>query len=328
MSRVSLVLISIVFLMSINGDISASGLGLVGSIPLPGVRGRLDHMAVDTEGQRLFVAAHDNGTVEVVDLAERKSAGRLVGLSGPQGVLFLSGYRRLFVSEGGTGECRVYDSGSLVLLKKLEYGSDADNLRYDSATRTVWLGYGSGGLAVIDAASCAGQAEILLGGHPEAFELERDGGSAFFNVPDLGLVGRADRKSRTIVKKFFLRTASANFSLCLDEAGERVFVGCRFPPRLLVLDAGLTGVVATIGLDGDQDDIWFDPRRNRLYVSCGSGYIDVVAGTGRDSYRLEERIRTRTGARTSLFVPERGLLYLAVPASPGKSAEIRIYRAN
>src|SRR5437867_1330926 len=38
------------------------------SIPLPGVKGKFDHVAIDLVGQRLFIAAKANDTLEVVDL--------------------------------------------------------------------------------------------------------------------------------------------------------------------------------------------------------------------------------------------------------------------
>ena len=55
-----------------TGSWAAEPLRFVDTIPLPGVEGRIDHMALDIAGQRLFVAALGNNTVEVVDLGARR----------------------------------------------------------------------------------------------------------------------------------------------------------------------------------------------------------------------------------------------------------------
>src|SRR5258706_13008641 len=74
-------------------------LRLVQTIPLPGVRGRLDHMGVDLEKKRLFVAASDNDTLEVVDLTGGKGTKNLTGFKDTQDALFLGGdFNKLYVS--------------------------------------------------------------------------------------------------------------------------------------------------------------------------------------------------------------------------------------
>ena len=41
-------------------------LRLVQTIPMPNVKGRIDHLDVDVKGKRLFVAGLENGSVEVI----------------------------------------------------------------------------------------------------------------------------------------------------------------------------------------------------------------------------------------------------------------------
>ena len=71
---------------------------LVQTISLPGVSGRLDHMAIDLEKGRLFLAALGNGSLEVIDLKEGSRTRRIVHLKEPQGVCFIPGLNRLFVT--------------------------------------------------------------------------------------------------------------------------------------------------------------------------------------------------------------------------------------
>lgn len=104
------------------------------SIELPGVQGRIDHMSIDVAGQRLFVSALGNNTVEVVDLKAGKRTNTISGLKEPQGALYVPNKNRLFVANGKDGTVKIFDGTSLQLLKTIEYSEDADNLRYNAHT--------------------------------------------------------------------------------------------------------------------------------------------------------------------------------------------------
>ncbi len=90
------------------------------TIPLSGVEGRIDHLSVDLNNQRLFVAALGNNTVEILDIKGAKRLHTISGLHEPQGVLYLPDDNRLFVASAKDGTCRIYDASSLKLLKTIE----------------------------------------------------------------------------------------------------------------------------------------------------------------------------------------------------------------
>src|SRR5262249_43083255 len=128
-------------------------LRLVQTIPLPNVEGRIDHMAVDLKGKRLFVAALENNTIEVLDLRAGKRIHSITGLHEPQGVGFIPEFNKIFIANGKGGACDVFDASSFKLIKSVKFSDDADNIRYDAAARRVYVGYGSGGVWVIDSAA-------------------------------------------------------------------------------------------------------------------------------------------------------------------------------
>ena len=102
----------------------------------------------------------------------------------------------------------------------------------------------------------------------------------------------------------------------------------RSPARLVLLDSASGMVRANQETCGDADDVFFDARRQRIYVSCGSGSVDVFQGDG-GVYRLAARIATRSGARTSLFVPELDRLFVAQRAGLlGSKAALLVFRPN
>jgi DNA-binding beta-propeller fold protein YncE len=141
------------FVIAALGIVSAqpgAPLKLEKTIPLSGVEGRIDHLSVDMNNQRLFVAALGNNTVEILDIKGAKSLHTISGLHEPQGVLYVPGQNRLFVASAKDGTCRIYDASSFQLLKTIEYGEDADNIRFDAPAKQVYVGYASGALGVLD----------------------------------------------------------------------------------------------------------------------------------------------------------------------------------
>jgi hypothetical protein len=203
---------------------------------------------------------------------------------------------------------------------------DADNVRRDARTSSIYVGYGDGALAFIDPRSWKVTSKVKLSAHPESFQLEPAGSRIFVNLPDAKKVGVVDREARKLVAEWPMEKFRANFPMAVDELNRRVFIGCRQPARLAVLDAGNGRMVSDLGVSGDTDDLFYDPRLKRIYVSCGEGFIDVVEQQSPDVYARLERIPTSRGARTSFFSPELREFYLAVPEQGGKSAELRVYK--
>ena len=300
-------------------------LQLTQTIVLPGVDDRLDHMAIDLAGRRLFVAALGNDTVEVVDLTTG-TVGRVAGFEEPQGILYLNKSNRLFVTNGGNGRCDVLDGETLGPLEPLPLDGDADNIRYDGE-RVLYIGHGDGALAAIDAESQKMIGDIKLDAHPESFQLEQNGPKVFINVPNAAQIVVVDRNQQKIIATWPLTEGRANFPMALDEAHGRLLVGVRAPAKLLVLDTASGKTVTALDINADPDDIFYDAKSGRIYISCGEGFIDVITQRDADHYEMTEKVPTAAGARTSLWVPEWGQLFVAVPQG-GEEASIRVFTSH
>jgi hypothetical protein len=303
-------------------------LRLVQTIPLTNVEGRIDHMAIDLKGQRLFVAALGNNTVEVLDLRAGNRIRSITGLHEPQGVGFIAEFNRIFVANGKSGACDVFDGSSFKLIKSVKFSDDVDNVRYDAKAGRVYVGYGSGGLGIIDAATGDQLGEIKLEGHPESFQLEKSGPRIFVNIPTAQKITVVDREKRAVTTAWPTSGATANFPMAFDEIHHRLFVGFRKPAKLMVFDADSGKVVANMDSAGDADDIFYDSSRRRVYVSGGDGFLSIFRQDDPDHYKPMTKVPTATGARTSLFVPELNRLYLAVPHRGTQRAEVRVYEAQ
>src|SRR5579864_7765505 len=107
-------------------------LRLLGTVPMPNVEGRIDHMSIDVKGQRLFVAALGNNTLEVIDIKNAKQIHTIPGLHEPQGITYTPNTNRIYVANGSDGSLRIFDGTSYQSLKTIPYGDDADNVRFDA----------------------------------------------------------------------------------------------------------------------------------------------------------------------------------------------------
>ncbi|ASG24858.1 hypothetical protein Y958_26615 [Nitrospirillum viridazoti CBAmc] len=299
---------------------------LEATIPLPNVGGRIDHMAVDLAHDRLFVAELGNGTVDSIDIARRKRSGRITGLKEPQGIGYLPARDMIVVASAGDGSVRLYAGATLMPAGTVDLGDDADNVRIDTATGTVLVGYGAGSIAVIDPARPAKIGDLPLRAHPEGFRYDVSAGRLYVNVPDRQQIDVLDRGTGRQIAAWSSPDMRSNYPMALDGAAGRIAVGYRSPARLVEMKAADGTVTGSIPLCDDTDDVSFDAKRSRYYVSCGEGAVDVINRTP-DGLVHRDRIKTASGARTSLFVPELDRLFVAARAGWfGGDAAILVFR--
>jgi DNA-binding beta-propeller fold protein YncE len=287
------------------------------------VEGRIDHLALDLRARRLFICALGNGTVEVVDLEKGQRVQSLPGFEEPQGIVFMPKTKTVVVASGG-GQLSFLESLPLKVTKTLALGEDADNVRYDEEHERLYVGYGSGALAEVDAVKRARVGDVPLQAHPESFQRESNG-RIFVNEARRARVAVVDVAKRAVVARWELGGPSANYPMALDEGHHRLFVGTRQPARLVVLDTSTGKVVATLATESDVDDVFHDAARRRVYVIGGGGSVVVYDQAGPDQYTERARVRTADGARTGLFSPESGQLFVAVPRRGSPVAEIRVF---
>ena len=302
-------------------------LSLEKTIELPDVQGRIDHMSIDVKGQRLFVSALGNHTLEVIDLKAGKRTNTIPGLQEPQGALYVPGSDRLYVASSKDGTVKIFDATQLKLLKTVDYGDDADNLRYDSSRERIYVGFGDGALGELDG---DGQkiGEIKLDSHPESFQLEKNSARIYVNLPKSRKIAVLDREKGTVLTTWGTGMSFNNYPMALDEQNHRLFVVTRLPARLLVVDTGSGKIVQTLSAVGDCDDVFYDQSRRRIYASGGEGAISVFEQQDADHYKEVARIATVKGARTSFFSPDLGRLYLAVRRQGPSPAMIQVFEAS
>ena len=310
-------------------------LRLVQTISLPNVKGRLDHMDVDVMGKRLFVAAVENGTVEVVDLEAGKWAHSIHGFKKPQGALYVAELGKLFVASGDDGMLRVFRGDTLDLLDPIQLESGPNRVIYEPHSKLVYVGYGGtdagkdyGEIGIIDAKDDKHIGDIKVGAHPSELLLDRSGTTLFVCIAIANQIQVIDTKKRQVVSTWQVSSQHPG-DAAFDGSTFRMFVGTRTPPEMIVIDSKSGKEVAHLPTADGMDGVYFDPPRKRVYVSGGrelsSGFVYVYQQTDADHYEIVGKVTTRGGAGTSLWSPALNRYYVAAPANEGADAAILVY---
>ena len=336
---------------------TSSSLELRSRIPLAKVDGRMDHAGgVDFGGQRLFWAAFDNKTLEVIDVQAGKQVHTIANLNQPQQTYFDAPTNHLFVSSSGDGTVKVFDGTTFQLLQTAKLSTDADNMRFDARNKHLVVAYGGekflngrvarqagakdGALAILDLAGKQ-LGQIPTDGHPESLAVEKNGTRVFTNVPDKKEIVVGDLVDYNVLAHWAL-PGCENYPMALDEDHHRIFVMCRASSTVLALDSENGKLVTVIPLtpSASSDDMFYDASKGRIYVLArtvqkdnprapGPGIIEVFQQKDPDHYEKIETIQSGFAAQTGLFVPEWNKLFVATRHQPGgASGEILVYETK
>ena len=309
-------------------------LRLVQTIPLPNVKGRLDHMDVDIKGKRLFVAGLENGSFEVVDLEAGKWVRSIPGFKKPQGALFVPELNKLFLASGDDGMLRILRGDTLELLDSIHLEAGPNRLVYEPKSRFVYVGYGGtdagknfGEIGIIDARQDKHVDDIKVVAHPSELLLDQSGTTLFVFISIASQLQVIDTNKRRVLFTWPV-TSQHPGDAAFDESTSRLFIGTRTPPEMIVMDSKSGRQVAHLTTAEAMDGVYFDAGRKRVYVSGGRdlpvGFAYVYQQRDADHYETIGKIPTRGGAGTSFWSPQLNRYYVAAPATD-KEAAILVY---
>lgn len=304
------------------------GLELVRSIPLPAARGPLGEIAYDSERRHLVVIAPADNLLEVVNTETAQHLQSLPGMNKPSGIAFVPGLSSFSVTNAGDGSFKNFDAATLQIKKSIPLGENSECIRYDPVTRRIYAGYGKGSIAIIDPVSNSHIGDLELPGHPRSFILENPGQRIFAITGSKGQITVIDKGKNIVLAPLPMKGNQTPAALALDGTNHRLFVGLRKPAKMLVFNTETLRRVAEVPLSDDPGSISYDNVRRVLYVSCGGGSINVIAQKDPDHYRQLAKVPSVKGARTSLFVQELNMLFLAVPRHGAAPARVDVYRVK
>jgi DNA-binding beta-propeller fold protein YncE len=301
------------------------------TVPLPAVTGHFDHLVVDTAGNRLFLAATGNHSVEVIDLKTDKIQQSISGLGKPHGLAWVAATGSLYVADGALGELRFYKGTPFALAGKLKLSDDADDMVYDDATHLLFVGHGGSDvanparIAVVDTDHFALVSNLSVATHPEALDIDPQSRRVFANIADSNEVAVIDTVTKAISARWKLTKAADNVPLAFDAEHKLLYVACRTPGTVIALDAATGKEIAKQPSATGADDLFYDSVLRRVYVISGAGEVDSYQVDKANTLHQLGSLHTAAGAKTAIFVPSQSLLYVAVPGVNPNLAEIRIY---
>ncbi len=309
-----------------SGASSDSVLVLQGRTELPGYSGDFDHFAVDLQGNRLFLAAEDHGTLEVFDLHTGKHLRSVKGFETPHSIFPIPQTHRLLITDGSES-IKLLDAGTLASVGTIKLHPGADSIGFDSSTGHLYVVTGGkdvklkeSWLEEIDPVTTHKLGEVHLDAdHVEAMAVEQHGPHLYINVTDKNYLAVIDKAARRIVARWPIDGAAQNALAQLDEATHRLFIVARDPGRFIVLNSDTGAHIASLAAPKRVDAEIFDVANRRVYAPGGEGYIGVYAEVDAGHFAELARVPSSVGAKTAILVPELHRLYVAVSPGEGKT---------
>lgn len=287
-----------------------AGLYHVSQILQIGGKGNWDYLTVDAGHNLLFVPRSTH--TMVLAAADGKVVADIPGQKRNHGVALVPGAGRGFISDGADGSVVIFDLKTYAVLGKIKAEPDADGIIYDPASNKVLLVSGDGNALIpippgVDPKTGHADPAVPLGGSPEF--LVADGrGRAYINLNDQNEVAVVDTKTMTVIDKWPTAPGGRPVGMSMDRMHRRLFIGCRNPRKLVVMDADNGKVLAALPIGAGVDATCFDGAE--AFASCGDGTLAVVREVTPDKFELAQAVATRWGARTMGLDPRTRTLYL------------------
>jgi DNA-binding beta-propeller fold protein YncE len=317
---------------------AAAPLKLVAKYKMPAsVKGRFDHLAADARGNRLFLAAESAHEVLVFNLRSGKFIRSIPNIRIPHAIFCREDLNRIYVTDGGAGEVRIYDGKTYRLLSAVKLKVDSDSIGYDAATRYLYVDNGGGDagesfsmLSAVNTTTGRKVADIKLDGDTlEAMALAKSSPLMYVNNPAKSQVDVVNRKERKLAASWPVTVCRRNVAMALDQSAKRLFVACR-SGTIAIFDTQNGKAVTSVPIAQGVDDLIFDPASKRLYASCGSGggSIDVYREDSPDHYTSLGEVPSAPGGKNEVLVSQLGELFVTIPPRNGRRGEVYVYKTQ
>ena len=312
--------LSIGFFLAVVSQ-GGTGYKVVGHYPIGGVGG-FDYIAIDSSARRLYVS--HSTQVEVLDADSGKLIGTIPDTPGVHGAAIASTFKHGFTSNGRENKVSMFDSTTLALIKKIDVGKGPDGIYYDPKTKRVFTNnHGSHDITAIDAATGAVVGTVPAKGDGESAIIGKDG-LIYVNIEDTAEVVAFDPKSLEVKQRFPIAVAKVPTGLAYDAKTNRLFIGCRNQPKMVVMDAKTGKVINSYPIGAGVDYAGFDPDAHLVFFSCSDGTLSIYRENSADVYEDAGAVKTQPSARTMAFDPKTKKIFLPAaeytetpPAQPG-----------
>jgi DNA-binding beta-propeller fold protein YncE len=268
-----------------------------------------DYMSFDQEHGLLYVSLGNH--MAVIDAATGKTVGDIGGMKRCHGVALVPTVNRGFISDGDDEAVVIFDLKTYKTLGKVNVGPDGDGIHYDPATKKVWVVSGDGNSVIaipenIDPKAGKAEEPLPLGGKPEFFVIDK--GKAYINLTDKNEVVVVDTATKKILNRWPVAPGGANTAMAMDRVNRRLFLGCRNPQKLIVMDATNGKVLSDIPIGAGCDATLFDD--GYAFACTRDGKLTVARESSPGKFELVQTVPTATWAGTMAVDPKTHTIYL------------------
>jgi DNA-binding beta-propeller fold protein YncE len=287
-----------------------------------GGAGGWDYVTADARTNRLFVTRSTH--TQVIDIATGKAVADIPGQLRSHGTAIVPAVNRGFITEGGgPGAIDVFDLTTYKLLGKIHTMPDSDGIIYDRYMNLILAVSGDEGKLMTfrpDIAIATGKfTTIDLGGAPEFLAADRDG-KAYINLEDKDLVAVVDLKTNKVMAKWAVAPGGHPVGMSIDIQDHLLFIGCRNPQKLVIIDTQTGKVVAALPIGSVVDATKF--ANGQAFASCGGSSELYVVSRKDGQWQIEQVVKTAMGARTMDIDRQNHTIYLPTaesePLAPGE----------
>lgn len=325
-----------------TGFVSASGqtaptVKLVKSIPLAGYTGDFDHFAVDHDRDRLLVAAEDHATVEVFDLKTLAHLKTITGFGAPHSILARPGSKTVLITDSGKEMSAIRNANTLAVEKRVVLTPGADSGMYDKATNIYYVVTGGKDVgmktAELDAINPDTGAKlgsiVFQDNHVEALDIDPTSNKLYINLTQTNKIAVVDRKAMKVLAVWPVPEAQQNAMVVIDPQQHRLYIVCRAPGKVVVLDSDNGHLIGTQTAPLRADQVQYDAAAHLLYVPGGEGWMGIYSTSDPNHLKLIEKVTTAPGAKTGLLLPRAHRLFLAAsPGDTGAVAKLLVFDVN
>jgi DNA-binding beta-propeller fold protein YncE len=285
----------------------ATNYKVVARYPLPGVGG-WDYLTLDEATRRIYISHATQ--VEVVDADSGKVVGTIPDTPGVHGVAIASEFKHGFTSNGRENKVSMFDPSTLALIKKIDVGQGPDGIYYEPASKRIFTNnHGTHDISAIDAASGEVVGTVKAEGDGEQAIIGSDG-LIYVNSENTNEVVVFDPKSLEVKHRFPIGVAETPTGLAYDAKTNRLFIGCRKEPKMVVMDAGSGKVIANFPIAAGVDFAGFDPGAKLIFFSCGDGTLSIYHEKSASEYEDAGAVKTQQSAKTMAFDPKTKKVFL------------------
>jgi DNA-binding beta-propeller fold protein YncE len=280
---------------------------VVGRYPVPGVGG-FDYVTLDGAARRIYISHATQ--VDVVDADSGKVVGTIADTPGVHGVAIASEFKHGFTSNGRENKVSMFDPSNLELIKKIDVGKGPDGIYYDPKTKRVFTNnHGSHDISAIDASTGEVVGTVKAEGDGEEAVIGADG-LIYVNSENTDEVVVFDPKSLEVKNRFPIGVAKTPTGLAYDPKTNRLFIGCRNEPKMVVMDAATGKVIGNFPIGSGVDFAAFDPGARLIFFSCGDGTLSIYHEKSADEYEDAGAVKTQPSAKTMAFDPKTKKIFL------------------